>query len=253
MGVSTIQPGTVSGPHVIAPGVLVTVSPAVGASAYVEYTTNTLADIQNGVAVWLPWPKGVVSSQAACVASKAAYVRVTATGGAVVLQTNFAPNNQDLAQFRNDWALNSPVILAQSGVSSSVTGTTAETVLATIPIPAGMLSANGVIRIGATYGFTGGAGTHTMTMRLGGSQVATNAGAATVLAAEWQRIVRAANSQNAQAFTQVGTFGSGTAAAGPGSTSVNMANAQNLTLTATLGSSADTATLVGYTVEILNP
>lgn len=146
-----------------------------------------------------------------------------------------------------------PQILAQSGAASSVTGTTSETVLATIPIPAGLLSANGVIRVGCTFNFSGAAGTHTMSMRLGGSLVANNAGASSVLSAEWIRSIRAANSQSAQVMMQAGTLGGGTSTAAAAATSVNMANAQNLTITGTLGSASDTATLLGYTVEILNP
>src|SRR5882757_8754527 len=54
---------------------------------------------------------------------------------------------------------NSFRLLQKSGVSVPLTGSTSETVLATIPIPANLLGANGQLRIKAQWSCTSSAGT----------------------------------------------------------------------------------------------
>jgi hypothetical protein len=253
MGVSTIQAGTVGGPHAIAPGVMVTVSPAVSASAFVEYTTNTLADIANGVAKWSPWPNGTVSAASSRVASKVGFLRVTASGGPVVLTTNFAPNNNDLAQFSTDWAMNSPIVLAQSAVPSSVTGTLTETTLASIVVPPNLVAPAGSLRIVTAWSYSNNSNAKSMRAYVGGT-LFLGQSATTTSAAQWQTLVRNRGSRSSQ-------FGYGPSAGGPfGATSaanvtasIDMSAQQTIAITGQLASASDTITLEGYTVEVLNP
>lgn len=149
--------------------------------------------------------------------------------------------------------LKSAGVLAQSGAQSSVTGTTTETVLGTINIPANAMSANGMLRVSGLFNFTGTAGTHTIGMRLNGVQIMSDALNATSLHCEFLRTIRAANSQTAQVSQSANAAGPGSSTSNALSTAVNMAQAQTLTITATLAAAADTAALLGYTVEVLNP
>lgn len=146
-----------------------------------------------------------------------------------------------------------PGVLAQVATPSSITGTVAETPLATISIPAGVMSANSVLRITTLWSMTNNANAKTLTWRLGGTSI----GASSVpsFASNRHQIeVRNRNATNSQ-VVQGGNSAGGWGA----STSANLILAidtsvsQNLTLNATLGNTADTITLEGYTIEILNP
>jgi hypothetical protein len=144
-------------------------------------------------------------------------------------------------------------ILAQSAVPSSVTGTTTETVLATINIPAGAVGPNGYVRITADWSLTSNADTKNFRMRLGGNTIGSsytlNAAQSTFFS---DAAVYNQNSQSSQYTRFRGNTG-GQYNVSTGSLTANMATAQSLTLTAQLGTSTDTVTLLSYTVEILNP
>jgi lysophospholipase L1-like esterase len=98
-----ILAGTVCAPQFVAPGALVSVSPAAGGSALVEYTTADAASIVNGVATWAAWAMGAVTAAAADLCNKAAYVRVTALGGAASLTVDSVPLAGSLAFLQQDW------------------------------------------------------------------------------------------------------------------------------------------------------
>lgn len=138
-------------------------------------------------------------------------------------------------------------VLAQSGVASSVTGTTAETTLASIVIPGGLMGPDGVIRINAGTTQTSNANAKTYTVRLGGVSVvqlnAANGAAASIAIAIANRNSQA--SQYVRNTSHAATTGVGT------TVSVNTAVDQTLTISATLANAADTATLESYTVEVL--
>jgi hypothetical protein len=59
-----------------------------------------------------------------------------------------------------------------------------------------------------------------------------------------------AGATNSQVASSGSTAGGGSA---PLTATIDMTQAQNLTITAQLGLSTDTITLVNYTVELLNP
>lgn len=140
----------------------------------------------------------------------------------------------------------SPIILAQSAVASSVTGTTAETTLASITIPGGMMGANGVLRIAPIWSLTNNANGKTLQIRLAGTSVFS---AALPSVGGYQGIatVRNRNSATSQLTTSGGAYGS----VFVNTATINTAVDQVLTITATLANAADTVTLEGYTVEIL--
>ncbi|MGB8422191.1 hypothetical protein [Paraburkholderia sp.] len=145
--------------------------------------------------------------------------------------------------------LKSPGVLAQSAVPASVTGTTAETVLATIAIPAGALGPNGRIR--AAMGFsTMATASHTVRMRLSGTAVMI-VGPTTSVSGVQQQDILAQNSTTSQIAIPFG--GVGTNSLAPVTTALDMTQAQTLTITAQPGATTETMTLYWYSVEILNP
>jgi len=141
-----------------------------------------------------------------------------------------------------------PIILAQSGVASSVTGTTSETTLASITIPGGMMGANGSLRITPFFSVTNSANNKTLKVKLGStafSSLAVTTSATTTL------LVAVRNRGSASSQIAMSSTGVGISTIAPQSGSVDTAVDQVLTITGQLASTGETITLEGYTVEVL--
>jgi len=142
------------------------------------------------------------------------------------------------------------VIVGQSGVAASVTGTLSETTLASVVIPAGMLGLNGVLRITALWSATNNANTKSCVYRLGGTPICST-GITSFASYQDQRNMRNRGALNSQInFVGAASFGSGSGVA-PLATAIDTSVDKTLTLTAILTNTSDTVTLEGYTVEIL--
>lgn len=115
----TVQAGEVSQPQFVAAGSLVTIAPSNGATAKVEYTTDGGPAVQNGVAVWQSWPRGVVSAAYSDIVNDPSYLRVTGSGGAVSVEIDATPSAAALAALRADWG--APVAFSRDA-SGNVTG-----------------------------------------------------------------------------------------------------------------------------------
>lgn len=142
-------------------------------------------------------------------------------------------------------------VLAQSAVAAALTGSTAETVLATISLPAGAMGANGVLRVTSLWSYTNSANVKTLRGRLGGlagtqflSQAAT-----TTVSARLQFQVQNRNAANSQVGGALNaSFGvSGQVAI---TSAINTAVAQDIVLTGQLASAGETITLEAYLVEL---
>lgn len=148
----------------------------------------------------------------------------------------------------------SPTVLAQSAVPSSVTGTTTETTLATIAIPAAAMGTTGALRIHMQWTFSNNADTKTFYVRLGGTflWLSTETTEATAVNSV---LIRNRGSLSSQlgGWNISRNSGIGDSTASFVTSTINMGNAQNLTITGQLGTSTDTITLEGYTVELINP
>lgn len=104
MALISIAASTISAPLFVAPGSIVTVTPSAAATATVEYSTSNDSAVRNGVAVWRPWPKGLVASGAVSDLTKdPVNVRVTARYGAVSLAVDEKPSMSSLVPLRADW------------------------------------------------------------------------------------------------------------------------------------------------------
>lgn len=147
-----------------------------------------------------------------------------------------------------------PRVLAQSAVPASVTGTLSETVLATIPIPAGVMGPNGRIRITALWTMPNNANTKQPRIKIPGvanlyAVAFTTTAGLEVLIDLYNR--NALNSQvGSPQSSSSGIGGSGLALV---TSSADFSVAQSIQFTGQLGNVADTISLEAYTVEILNP
>lgn len=85
------------------PGTLVVVSPSSGATALVEYTSDTAQAVASNSAVWYPWAKGTVSASTYDQTTKALWVRVSASGGSTTVAVTEGPQNAQVANVLPDW------------------------------------------------------------------------------------------------------------------------------------------------------
>lgn len=141
-------------------------------------------------------------------------------------------------------------VLANSAVAASVTGTTNETTLATVTVPAGAVGANGLLRITTLWSVTNNANNKTVRHKLGSTTVWTASPTSTA-SGQFQSITRARNSTSSQVTQFSSTTNFGTSANAQTTSSLDFTGAVTLTITAQLATSTDTATLEAYTVEYL--
>jgi hypothetical protein len=149
--------------------------------------------------------------------------------------------------------LTSVGVMAQSAVPASVTGTTAQTTLATIQIPAGAVGINGSLRITTLWSIPNNANTKRVRVTLAGTAFLDNSlGAAAGMQA--MTIIRNRGVINSQVSLSSVAGSSFSSTTGVSTTAaIDMSQAQSLIITGTLAVITDTITLEGYTVEILNP
>jgi hypothetical protein len=138
-------------------------------------------------------------------------------------------------------------VLAQSGVVSSVTGTTTETTLASITVPGGMMGPNGALRVIPLFSCSNNANSKIVSIYLGGVSIGGQSlpNQPGYMAFE---MIQNRNSLSSQVFnsslTGVGFVNRSAAA-------INTAVDQQLDIRATLTNVADGVNLERYTIEIL--
>jgi hypothetical protein len=147
-----------------------------------------------------------------------------------------------------------PRIIGQSAVASSVTGTTAETTLATITVPAGMLGANGKVRIETWWTTTNNANAKTFLVRFNGTSGTAYLNSSPPINTVSSRVLteianrNATNSQIGNPTTFV-SYGLGSTVAFTTS-AVDTTAAVDISVRGTLANAADTITLEAYQVIV---
>jgi hypothetical protein len=145
-----------------------------------------------------------------------------------------------------------PRLLAASAVAVSVTGTTNETALATVAIPAGAMGLNGGLHVYTTWSMTNSANAKTPRVRLGGIAGTAFMAVGFTTAATFTDFRRIRNRNSAS--SQVASAASASSAAfGATSTSVttgavDTSVSQDLVISGLLASAAETLTLESYEV-----
>jgi hypothetical protein len=140
-------------------------------------------------------------------------------------------------------------ILSQSSVAVSVTGTTTETNLVTITVPANRMGANGRLRITAHWSYTNSANNKIQRIRFAGTQLF----ASTQTTTTQQKVISEIGNRNSLSSQVTGVggtvdgLGAGTALV---TTTHDTASNQNITLTGQLANAGETITLESYVVEL---
>jgi hypothetical protein len=142
------------------------------------------------------------------------------------------------------------VVLDTNAATVSVTGTTSETTLRSVSVPAGRLRTNGVLRLRAYGTFNDATDNKTIRLKFGTTTLSTQVYTA---GTAWVCDVQLMNVNSASSQRWFGTFNRTTdtlmSFTGGGS-SENTANALTLELTGQLANSADTISILGWTVEV---
>lgn len=139
-------------------------------------------------------------------------------------------------------------LLARSAVAASHTGSTSETTLATVTVPAGAMGANGHLRIRTLWSAgANNANAKTPRIRFDAGTTIAQLALANQLSVQDDREIANRNSAASQVFFQGGTSYSYSTLA-IGTTTVNTVAARDLTFTIQLADGADTATLEYYEV-----
>jgi hypothetical protein len=155
-----------------------------------------------------------------------------------------------------------PRILGQSGTAIAHTGTTAQTALATVVVPAGCMGIGGRLRVTTIAQYTNSANLKTFNVYFGAASAGTGGtiyvGTTFTTSGGFkdQREIYNRGTVSSQVGVANGFMtaaGFGTHAGLSATSSVNTANAAEVHFTTTLASSGETFTLESYSVELLRP
>lgn len=145
-------------------------------------------------------------------------------------------------------------ILAAGATGYSVTGTTNETTLVTVPLPANTLLPHGCLVIETTWTMTGSTNNKTPRVKLGGTNFYSRAEASGTAVAQARAVrisARSSTSQISEAAGVVLPYGGLTSACTTGAE--DLTTALNILITGQLANSGETLTLERYFIEVLNP
>jgi hypothetical protein len=142
------------------------------------------------------------------------------------------------------------VVLDTNAATVTVTGTTSETTLRSVSVPAGRLRTNGILRLRAFGSFNDATDNKTIRLKFGTTTLSTQVYTA---GTAWVCDVQLMNVNSASSQRWFGTFNRTTdtlMSLTGGSSSENTANALTLELTGQLANSADAINILGWTVEV---
>jgi len=142
--------------------------------------------------------------------------------------------------------------------NTTQTGTIPETLLVAIPVPGGAVGPNGLAKLTVTWTYTNSANTKNIGVRTGTSSGVTgglvaNTAVTTTATAQTVFFFRNNGALNLNNVYAGGLTPYGTIAAGLNVPNINTAGQWFFNLTATIPTAAETVTLVGWTLEIINP
>lgn len=136
--------------------------------------------------------------------------------------------------------------------SSPHTGDTAMFTLASPTLPGGSMGPNGRCRITALWGFTGTAGTRTIAVNFGATQVwIVGSIAAATLSIIAQINIVNRNSQAAQIVSPAVVAGYGSSISAAATPAIDTASDVTIAIRGQLASAADSETLEAYLIEVL--
>ena len=148
------------------------------------------------------------------------------------------------------WVRLNPIKIFSLSAPVSLTGSTSAVTLATITIPAGLLGANGKLKIYPLWATTNNANVKTLRAIFGGS-TCTTMFSQSVPNNSGLLIIRNTNSESAQKTSSGLVAGIGSSSGSIASTTVDTSAAKAITITGQLAVGTDTLTLEDLFVEVV--
>lgn len=144
------------------------------------------------------------------------------------------------------------VVITESGVASSVTGTTSITTLATITIPAGVMGTNGQLRITTLWSVNANSANGKSGYVVFGATTYSTLTLTSTLSCQVQHIIRNRGVANSQVgFTSSGSQIFQTSTSAVVTSTEDTATAKTILLQGRVLTTTDTTTLESYTVELI--
>lgn len=148
----------------------------------------------------------------------------------------------------------SHTLLAKSAVAVGPhTGTATETILATVAVPARLMSTNGILRITSLWNYTSSANAKTCRIRLGGISGTAFLEAAITSGVTMHAltVLRNRNATNSQVGGQASGAMNGSSGSAIVTAAIDTTANQDLVFTAQLANTGESITLHAYEVELL--
>ncbi|QGZ42708.1 lysophospholipase L1-like esterase [Pseudoduganella flava] len=91
------------GPIHVTAGGIVNVTTTAPGYVTLEFTSDPLNAVQNGVAKWVKWPERTVTSAFADMAAESGYLRATARSGAATMSVNNCPSPEEVKVYQREF------------------------------------------------------------------------------------------------------------------------------------------------------
>lgn len=144
------------------------------------------------------------------------------------------------------------LIVGSGATQQSHTGSTSETTLVTVSIPAGLMGSNGRVRVTVLGGATGASGNKTWRVKFGGTAFLEIVGTTTTLSSRIQCEIANRNATNSQVGGALAQGNWSTNTAAVITSAIDTTAAVNLTITGQLSSAGDSVSVESYLVEVFS-
>mgnify|MGYP000629738659 FL=1 len=171
--------------------------------------------------------------------------------GQIICITDVGENGSLWRGNGTKWVRLNPIKIFSLSAPVSLTGSTSVVTLATITIPAGLLGANGKLKIYPLWATTNNANAKTLRVVFGGGSTCTTMVSQSVPNNSGLLIIRNPNSESAQKCSSGLVAGIGSSSGSIASLTVDTSAATTLTITGQLAVGTDTMTLEDLFVEVV--
>ena len=173
-----------------------------------------------------------------------------APSGQIICVTDVGENGSLWRGNGTKWVRLNPIKVFSLSAPVVLTGSTSVVTLATITIPAGLLGANGKLKIYPLWATTNNANVKTLRLNIGGAVLSTMT-SQSVPNNSGLLIIRNINSESAQKCSSGLVAGIGSSAGSIASTTIDTTAATTITITGQLAVGTDTLTLEDLFVEVV--
>lgn len=170
--------------------------------------------------------------------------------GQIICITDIGENGSLWRGNGSKWVRLSQIHFYDLAATVSLTGTTSETTLLTIPIPAGLVGERGILKLYPIWSMTNNSNSKNVKVKLAG-QICYSFALVSTLTSAPLVFIRNFNSESAQKTISNSSLGIGSMASALSATTADTGTAIDLVITGQLSSSGDTLTLESLFVEIV--